>query len=578
VTKYISFILLAATAPAWTQSVITTYAGNGAGGFSGDGGPATQATVNNVVGLATDAAGNLYLADQNNNRVRIVTTDANIATFAGNGVAGFSGDGGLATQASLNYVTGVCVAPAGDVYINDLGNYRVRKVAAGTGIITTVAGNGSSVAGGDNGPATAAGMQLPIRCAVDSSGNLYIVDQGNSANVVRKVDANGVITLYAGVYGGTGFSGDGGPATSATMFNLTAGSFDSANNLYLTDQGDQRIRLVDTNGNINTVVGVGSMGFSGDGGPATSAQLNQPGETAIDGAGNLFLLDVNNQRVREVSGGVISTVVGTGVAGYGGDGGPPLQAQINGAFALALDPCGNMYIADLSNNVIRKVTGLAAANANACPPAATSPAPQLSALSLSASQTSSGTAVQGTVSLTGPAPAGGATVTLSSNSAAASVTPSVTIPAGLTFANFTVTVGQVTSTQMATLVATYGSNSTQAVLTVQAAPTVNPPPSNFSGTYTGSYNGTATVNGRQEGFSGAVLATVNGAAMTVTQPAPGNGTITATGQVTFGVVINGSTSCTFSGTFVLTGSSATGSGNFNCTSPTSSGTWNVTRE
>jgi hypothetical protein len=571
VTKYTSLILFAATATAWTQPVITTYAGTGAAGFSGDGGPASQAAVNNVVGLATDAAGNLYIADQNNNRVRIVTTDGNIATFAGNGVPGFSGDGGLATQASLNYVTAVCVAPSGDVYINDLGNYRVRKVAAGTGIITTVAGSGSALPGGDNGPATAAGMQLPIRCAVDSSGNLYIVDQGNSANVVRKVDANGVITLFAGVYGGTGFSGDGGPATSATMFNLTAASFDSANNLYLTDQGDQRIRLVDTNGNITTVAGVGSMGFSGDGGPATSAQLNQPGETAIDGAGNLFLLDVNNQRVREVSGGVISTVVGNGMAGYGGDSGPPLQAQINGAFALALDPCGNMYIADLLNNVIRKVTGLAAVNANACP-AGVGPAPQLSTVTLSASQTSSGTAVLGTISLTGPAPAGGATVMLSSSSAAASVPSSVTIPAASMSVNFTVTVGQVTSTQTATLVATYGSNSTQAVLTV------NPASSNFNGTYTGSYSGTATVNGRQEGFSGSVLATVNGTAMTVTKPAPGKGTITATGQVTFGVVINGSTSCNFNGTFVLAGSSATGSGNFTCTSPSSSGTWNVTRE
>ena len=346
------------------QSLITTYAGNGAAGFSGDGGPAAQASFNAVVGLATDPAGNLYMADQNNNRVRKVAPDGTISTFAGNGAASFSGDGGPAAQAGLNYVTGVCVAPSGDIYINDLGNHRMRKVAAGTGIISTVAGNGSATPSGDGGQATAAGMQLPIRCAVDAAGNLYIVDQGNAANVVRKVDAStGIITRYAGVYGGTGASGDGGPATSATMFNLTAASFDAAGNLYLTDQGDQRIRKVDTSGIITTVAGSGTMGFSGDGGPAIGAQLNQPGETAVDSAGSLFFLDVNNQRVRKVSGGVISTVAGTGTAGFAGDNGPPAQAQINGAFALALDSAGNLYIGDLLNNRIRKVTGVAAAGA-----------------------------------------------------------------------------------------------------------------------------------------------------------------------------------------------------------------------
>jgi uncharacterized protein (TIGR03437 family) len=340
---------------------ITTFAGNGTAGFSGDGGQAGQAAINNVVGLAADSSGNIYLADQNNNRVRKVSTTGVITTIAGTATGGFSGDGGLATQAALNTPTGVCVAPSGDVYVNDEGNHRVRKIAAATGIITTVAGSGSAVPSGDGGQAISAGMQIAIRCAVDSSGNLYIVDQGASANVIRKVDANGIITLYAGAYGGTSFSGDGGLATKATMFNLTADAFDASGNLFLTDQGDQRIRRVDTTGIITTVAGSGTAGYSGDGGVATAAQLNFPGETAIDSAGNLFILDTVNQRVRKVSGGMISTVAGTGTQGFAGDGGPPLQAQFNNPFPMTIDPAGNLYIGDNGNNRIRKITGVAVA-------------------------------------------------------------------------------------------------------------------------------------------------------------------------------------------------------------------------
>ncbi len=285
-----------------------------------------------------------------------------ITTLAGWSVYGLSGDGGPATQAALSGPTGVCVAPSGDIYINDLSNRRVRKIAAATGIITTVAGTGSAVPSGDGGPAISAGMQLPIRCAVDASGNLFIVDQGSNANVVRKVDASGTISTVAGVYGGTNFSGDGGPATKATMFNLTANSFDAAGNLYLTDQGNQRIRVVNTSGIISTVAGTGAIGFSGDGGPAAAAQLNYPGETAIDSAGNLFFADVVNQRVRKVSGGVISTVAGTGVHGTGGDGGPPSQAQFGQPFAMTIDPAGNLYVADIDYNRIRKISGVAAGN------------------------------------------------------------------------------------------------------------------------------------------------------------------------------------------------------------------------
>jgi len=344
--------------------MITTFAGNGTAGFSGDGGLATQAQINDVVGLAADAQGNIYLADQNNNRVRKVTANGIISTIAGSGTGGFSGDGALAVQASLNGPSGVCVSPTGDIYVNDVGNYRVRKIAAATGIITTVAGSGSSTPSGDGGPATSAGMQIPIRCAVDASGNLYIVDQGNSANVVRKVNAStGIISTFAGIYGGTAFSGDGGPATSATMFNLTADSFDAAGNLYLTDQGDQRIRLVTPTGGISTVAGNGITGYSGDNIPATSSELNYPGETVIDAAGNLFIVDTVNQRIRKVSAGTITTIAGTGTLGYAGDGGSPLQAQFNYPFAITMDPTGNLYIGDAVNNRIRKITGVAVGTA-----------------------------------------------------------------------------------------------------------------------------------------------------------------------------------------------------------------------
>ena len=351
-------LLAAAIAPA---QIITSFAGNGTAGFSGDNGAATQAQLNRVVGLATDAAGNVYLADQNNNVIRKVNSNGVITTFAGTTVAGFTGDGGPATQATLNGPTGVCVAPSGDVYVNDLSNRRVRKVAAATGIISTVAGTGAALSTGDGGPAISASIILPIRCAVDSSGNLFIVDQG--AHVIRKVTTGGTITTFAGVNNSPGFSGDGGPAAQAQMNNPTADTFDAAGNLYVTDQSNQRIRKIDTSGNITTVAGNGHNAFSGDGGSATLASLNYPGETAVDSAGSLFIVDTVNEAIRKVSGGTISTVAGTpGTQGDSGDGGPPLEAQFGQPFAMALDRAGNLYVADINYNRVRKISGVVAGN------------------------------------------------------------------------------------------------------------------------------------------------------------------------------------------------------------------------
>ena len=207
-------------------------------------------------------------------------------------------------------------------------------------------------------------MAIPIRCAVDQSGNLYIVDQG--AHNIRKVNiTTGIISTYAGIANAQGFSGDNGPAVAAQMNNPTAAVFDSAGNLYVTDQSNQRIRKIDTDGTITTVAGSGAVGFAGDHGPATSASLNFPGETVVDSAGNLFIVDTVNEVIRLVSNGTISTVAGVpGVIGTNGDGGPPSLAQFNFPFALTLDPSANLYIGDTSNNRIRKISGLASASAN----------------------------------------------------------------------------------------------------------------------------------------------------------------------------------------------------------------------
>ena len=288
------FILPLLAAAIASGQTIQTFAGNGTAGYSGDGGQAAQAEINRVVGLATDPGGNIYLADQNNNVVRKIDTNGVITTFAGTGAAGFTGDGGLATQAELNGPLGVCVAPSGSIYVNDEGNGRVREIST-SGIITTVAGNGSTVSSGDGGQATAAGFVIPIRCAVDSSGNLFIVDQG--AFKVRKVDGNGIITTYAGT-GAQGFSGDGGPATQAVFNNPTWVTEDASNNLYVSDQFNHRVRMIaPSTGTITTVAGNGNNAFAGDGGPATSASLSYPGGTVVDSTGVLYIVDGGNNRI-----------------------------------------------------------------------------------------------------------------------------------------------------------------------------------------------------------------------------------------------------------------------------------------
>ena len=295
----------------------------------------------------------------------VITTLAGTGPPIGNGSpAGFSGDNGPAVKAQLNAPKGIAVDSAGNVYFADAGNGRIRRIS--NGVITTVAGNGSSNNSGDNGPALNAGLGNMHGLAADSSGNLYIADVGSLASdpivfmlpgsqVIRKV-SNGLIMTVAG-NGTAGFSGDNGPATSAqlnSVFQSLSVGVDSAGNMYIADSGNNRIRKV-SNGVITTVAGNGTAGFSGDNGPATNAQLSNPLSVAVDSAGNLYIGDSGNRRIRKVSNGVITTVAGNGTCCFVGDNGPALSAAFVDIRGIAVDSAGNLYIAD-SDTRIRKVS------------------------------------------------------------------------------------------------------------------------------------------------------------------------------------------------------------------------------
>ena len=334
---------------------ITTMAGNGTRGYSGDGGPATSAQLSSPAGIFVDASGTLYIADQVNYRIRAVTAQGNISTVAGNGTAGYAGDGGKATSAELANPFAVAVDSSGNFYIADVTNAVIRKVTS-AGTITTVAGNNTAGAGfgGDGGAGTSAQLNQPSGVAVDSSGNVFIADTVN--NRIRKLTSGGTITTAAGT-GVAGFSGDGLAGTKA-MLNAPRGiAVDAFNNLYIADSGNQRIRKLASNGIITTVAGTGVAGFSGDGGFATSAQINRPFDVKVDSAGNLYIADYLNSRIRRVAAnGGITTIAGNGRFAYTGDGGPATSATLNFPSGVAVDTSGNVYVADNQNSVIRLLT------------------------------------------------------------------------------------------------------------------------------------------------------------------------------------------------------------------------------
>jgi uncharacterized protein YjdB len=347
-TVYATFAITVTTPAPLAVYNISTYAGTGTLGFSGDGGAASSAQFSYPYAVAVTSAGTVYVADQVNNRIRKITSTGIISTIAGNGTYGNTGDGGAATAATLANPQGVAVDAAGNVYVADYGNNRIRKIST-TGIITNFAGSGTGV---DGGAATAADVYHPSAVAVDASGNVYIAETGN--NRVRKVNTSGIISTVAGT-GVSGFSGDGGSATAAKLSSPFGVSTDASGNVYIADLGNNRIRKV-SGGVISTVAGTGVAGFSGDGGAATSAAINTPYGMTLDASGNMYICDYNNFRIRRVSStGVISTIAGTGTATYGGDGGLATLADLNRPTGIAVDASGNIYIADNNNQRVRKL-------------------------------------------------------------------------------------------------------------------------------------------------------------------------------------------------------------------------------
>ncbi len=340
--------------------IITTVAGSPTiSGYSGDGGLGAKGKLNNPSGVAVDAAGNYFIADTNNYVIREVNAGTGvITTVAGNGIGGYSGDGGQATSAELKSPVAVAL-DAGDLFIADSGNNVIRKVDLSTGVITTVAGNGTAGYSSNGGAATSAELWNPQGVAVDTEGDLYIANSYN--NVVRKVDlSTGVITTAAG-NGTANYSGDGGQAMAATFDSPSGVAVDTAGDIFIADTFNNVIReVVHSTGEIITVAGNGDSGYNGDGGQATDAQLTAPTAVAVDAAGDLFIADNGNDVVRAVdhATGLISTIAGDNVWGYSGDGGPATAAALNFPTGVALNAAGDLFIADASNNTVREVTGL----------------------------------------------------------------------------------------------------------------------------------------------------------------------------------------------------------------------------
>ena len=341
---------------------IETFAGDGTAAFAGDGGPAISASLESPSGVAVDGDGNVFISSRSDRVRKVAVGSGTIATVAGNGVSGFAGDGGLATAARLSDPQGITLDAAGNLYIADTFNWRVRRVDQATQIITTVAGEGTSGFSGDGGLATAAQLDQPSGVAVDAAGNLYIADRANHR--IRRVDAStSVITTIAGSgatgVGNGGFSGDGGAATSARMDLPADVAVDASGNLFVVEEGNSVVRRIDgSTGVITTVAGTGVAGFSGDGGAATSAQLGvRPRGLALDGDGNLLISDGLNRRVRMVDAGsgIITTVAGTGTGGFSGDGGPATSATISVPDDVAVDLNGSVLVVDPGNHRVRLI-------------------------------------------------------------------------------------------------------------------------------------------------------------------------------------------------------------------------------
>ncbi len=387
--------------------IINTVVGKGTSGFSGDGGPADSAQINRPAGISIDVSGNLLIADNFNgvirnvnssiintiaggyadigngglatlayfespdgvtfdkngtmfipdfyaNVIRTVNPSGIVGAYAGTGTTGYSGNGGQAALAQLEAPQSVCLDTSGNIFFADSYNHCVRKIDVSTGIITTVAGTGIAGYNGDGISATTARLNLPAKIYIDKFNTLYIADGFNYR--IRKVDVAGIISTIAGT-GVAGFTGDSGLATAAKITFSEGITKDAAGNLYFCDAQNNRIRKIDTAGVINTIAGIVTAGFSGDGGPADSAKLSYPGAIVFNSSGELLICDGGNNRIRKIdTAGIINTIVGNGAGTFAGDGGPPLLASIYNPNDIYLDAVGDLYIADFYNKRIRKVT------------------------------------------------------------------------------------------------------------------------------------------------------------------------------------------------------------------------------
>jgi len=344
-------LVVCATDSTAQQGVITTIAGNGVMGFMGDGGAATAAELRYPFGEAVDKNGNIYICDYSNYRIRKVTPAGIITDFAGNGSWGLTTTAMPATNATIDPAA-IAIDTAGNFYIADTRYHCIYKID-NTNTLSLIAGNGTWGYTGDGGPATAAELNVPDALAVDRSGNLYICDNGNVR--IRKINTAGIISTVAG-NGSTGYSGDGGAATAAELSDPTGVTVDKNGNLYVADGGNNRIRKITATGIISTVAGSGTAGFSGDGGTATAAELNSPLSVTVDTEDNIYISDLYNARIRMVrTSGTITTIAGKGTAGYGGDGGPADSALLNEAYGMAVGGIGTLYLADEANARIRKI-------------------------------------------------------------------------------------------------------------------------------------------------------------------------------------------------------------------------------
>lgn len=333
--------------------LITNIAGQRTAGYFGDGGPAIDSKLGNPTFVYAGNAGNIYISDWGNSRLRVVNSAGIISTFAGIGLYGYSGDGGPAIAAELCGPMGIYTDTYGNVYVADIGNQRIRVINT-NGIINTVAGNGTLGFSGDGGAATAAEFDDPAGICGDVYGNIYVADEFN--NRVRRINANGTIITIAGS-AIRGYSGDGGPATAAEFYYPSGVAADSAGDILIADESNNCIRKVNAEGIISTIAGNGVAGFMGDGGPAISSELSNPAGIGIDNKGNIFITDGFNSRIREInSNGIISTIAGNGVAGYSGTGDSAKLAELYNPVSIMADTSGNLYFANEFNNYVQKLS------------------------------------------------------------------------------------------------------------------------------------------------------------------------------------------------------------------------------